>query len=461
MLSLHFFLAGDDRLAWRYSVIAARRAESAYANVEASRFFRRAIDAGRRLSEVTQRDLSSLHEALGDVRERLGDYPGALAAYRAARRAMPDEPLLVAQLLLKEAVVTSRAGGTRSPCAGPATADAPRDAPRSRRRGSGLACRPGTPTSGVGRDGAPRRSAGPGGDRGGQGLGRAEALASAYRTLDLTNVELGRYEDVTHYPLALAIYEELGDLDQCATVNDLGAFAYYQGGGTTRSASTRRRATSGSGLAIPSVAIISANVAEILSDRGQLDEAERMAVRLSASGGGRFEVRHRLRAEHRRPGGMPVREVRGGARAVGTGARSQPRDRRRARGARERRPIAECLAMQGRASEALELATEALARSETLGGPATPSSKGFGVRPRPARPALRGPGGPGGERGGSQGPRGRVRGGPRAPGARPGRRDRGSSDAPELDARYRAIFERLGVVAAPMIPIGRPRALSP
>ena len=28
---LHFFLAGDDRLAWRYSVIAARRAESAYA----------------------------------------------------------------------------------------------------------------------------------------------------------------------------------------------------------------------------------------------------------------------------------------------------------------------------------------------------------------------------------------------------------------------------------------------
>ena len=37
----------------------------------------------------------------------------------------------------------------------------------------------------------------------------------------------------------------------------------------------------------------------------------------------------------------------------------------------------------------------------------------------------------------------------------------GSSDAPELDARYRAIFERLGVVAAPMIPIGKPRTPQP
>jgi hypothetical protein len=32
-------------------------------------------------------------------------------------------------------------------------------------------------------------------------------------------------------------------------------------------------------------------------------------------------------------------------------------------------------------------------------------------------------------------------------------------DAPELEARYRAIFERLGVVAPPVIPIGE--ALEP
>src|SRR5262245_1147601 len=47
LLSMHFFLAGDLEHAWRYSTIAAERAESAYANLEASRFFRRAIDVGR------------------------------------------------------------------------------------------------------------------------------------------------------------------------------------------------------------------------------------------------------------------------------------------------------------------------------------------------------------------------------------------------------------------------------
>ena len=74
--------------------------------------------------------------------------------------------------------------------------------------------------------------------------------------------------------------------------------------------------------------------------------------------------------------------------------------------------IAECLAMQGRAAEALELATEALARSETLGGPATPQLQRvrgcalaqLGRLAEAARSS-------GGERRRRQGPRGRVRGG--------------------------------------------------
>ena len=122
--------------------------------------------------------------------------------------------------------------------------------------------------------------------------------------------------------------------------------------------------------------------------------------------------------------------------------------------------IAECLAMQGRASEALELATEALARSETLGGPATPSSNGFRGcalaqlgRLSEAREALEES---------VAGARGREAEYEEALAlqglARIGAIE-GSSDAPELDARYRAIFERLGVVAAPMIPIGK--ALGP
>jgi tetratricopeptide (TPR) repeat protein len=125
--------------------------------------------------------------------------------------------------------------------------------------------------------------------------------------------------------------------------------------------------------------------------------------------------------------------------------------------------IAECLAMQGRASEALELSTEALARSETLGGPATPQLqrvRGCALaqlgRLSEAREALEES---------VAGARGREAEYEEALAlqalARIGAIE-GSSDAPELDARYRPIFERLGVVAAPMIPIGAaPRALSP
>ena len=125
--------------------------------------------------------------------------------------------------------------------------------------------------------------------------------------------------------------------------------------------------------------------------------------------------------------------------------------------------IAECLAMQGRSTQALELATEALARSETLGGPATPQLqrvRGSALaqlgRLSEAREALKES---------VVGARGRdaeyeealALQGLAWIGA-----IEGSSNAPDLEARYRAIFEHLGVVAAPMIPIGTaPRALSP
>jgi hypothetical protein len=116
--------------------------------------------------------------------------------------------------------------------------------------------------------------------------------------------------------------------------------------------------------------------------------------------------------------------------------------------------------MQGRSTQALQLATEALARSETLGGPATPQLqrvRGCALarlgRLSEAREALEES---------VAGARGREAEYEEALAleglARIGAIE-GSSDAPELEARYRAIFERLGVVAAPVIPIGE--ALEP
>jgi tetratricopeptide (TPR) repeat protein len=468
LLSLHFFLAGDDRLAWRYSVIAARRAESAYANVEASRFLRRAIDAGRRLSDVTERDLSALYDALGDVRERLGDYPGALAAYRAARRSMRDEPVLVAQLLLKEAVVTSRAGGytqsLRRTSQGRRVLETVQDVEANRKRArlsawyAHIRRRQGRRAEAIRWAGRAIEEATASDER--------EALASAYRTLDLTNVELGRYEDVTHYPLALAIYEELGDLDQCATVNnDLGAFSYYQGrwddalGFYEKAREQWQRAGD-----LPSVAIISANVAEILSDRGQLDDADRMgreALRIWRGVGFKAAIAYGLNIVGRvtcRSGRYEeALELLEQARDINHDIGDEPEE------LESDVRIAECLAMQGHSTQALELATEALTRSETLGGPATPQLqrvRGCALAQlvlfSEAREALEES---------VAGARGREAEYEEALAlqglARIAEIER-SSDVSELEARYRAIFERLGVVAAPMIPIGEaPRALSP
>src|SRR4029453_18474127 len=44
-LSLHYFEAGEYQPAWRYAVVAAKRAESVYANVDAAGFYSRALEA--------------------------------------------------------------------------------------------------------------------------------------------------------------------------------------------------------------------------------------------------------------------------------------------------------------------------------------------------------------------------------------------------------------------------------
>ena len=465
LLSLHFALAGDDALAWRYSVMSARRAESAYANVEASEFLRRAIDAGRRLPDVTVRELSSLYEALGDVQERLGDYAEALVAYRASRRYGRDDPVPVAQLFLKEAVVASRAGryteSLRWTSRGRRLLERIDEVEANKKRArmsawyAHIRRRQGRRAEAIRWARLAIEEA--------KASGEQEALASAYRTLDLSNVELGRYEDVTHYPLALAIYEELGDLMESGTINnDLGAFAYYQGrwddalGFYEKARGLWERAGD-----LPWAATITANVAEILSDRGQLEEADQMgreALRILRGVGLKSAIAFALNIVGRvacRSGRYEESiELLEQARAVNHEIGDQPEE------LESDVRIAECMAMQGRSAQALELATEALVRSETLGGPATPQLqrvRGCALaqlgRLSEAREALQE--------------------------SVAGARDREAEyeealalhglariaameempDALELEAHYRAIFERLGVVAPPVIPIGQ--ALEP
>ena len=48
-----------------------------YANVEGSEFFRRALEAARRLPDANAGAVAEVYEALGDVQIRLGEFDGA------------------------------------------------------------------------------------------------------------------------------------------------------------------------------------------------------------------------------------------------------------------------------------------------------------------------------------------------------------------------------------------------
>jgi len=101
ILSLHYLGAGEYPPAWRYANVAGKRAQAAYAYVEAAGLYSRALEAGRRLAELGERELGATYEALGDSWQRAGEFQKALDALAAARRLLRDDALRVAGVYLK------------------------------------------------------------------------------------------------------------------------------------------------------------------------------------------------------------------------------------------------------------------------------------------------------------------------------------------------------------------------
>lgn len=374
ILSFHFFEAQRFAEAWRYARIAGEAAKSMYANVEAETFFERALASARRLQQIPAAgELATTTESLGDVRARLGDYDGAGLAYRAARHLAATDPAESARLMLKEARAQWRRGRHVQ-------------ALRWIRRGLRV-------VDGVGGTKAQRQRAelyawhGVVRFRQGRALetiewcrkaieeaasvDAREALAHASYVLDYALVALGRYAEAVYSDRALAIYEELGDLDQQgAVLNNLGMFAYFQGN-WDESIALYQRAEEVLERAGDRwhASFATANRGELLSDQGRFEEAEpllRNALRIARASGtgsriadvashygrlaaraGRYEEAHAMLAE--------AREL---YESEGAHADALLMDAR----------IAECLAFERRAEESLAVSDAALDRVKSLDG---------------------------------------------------------------------------------------------
>ena len=277
LLSLHYLHARSYAEAWRFARLAGERARDKYANVDAATLFERALTAARALPEVDAFELAAVWEALGDVRDRSGEFEAAVAAYLSARRLVRDDPIRESGVLLKVAWIPERVGRYS-------------DAVRWIRKGQRIL------EHTTGTEAARRRAqlaAWYAAIRQAQGRSReaitwcrtaldeaavagdlaAEAHASFI--LDWAYVESGRPDLATHSARALEIYEQLGDLNAKASVlNNLGGFAYYEGrwDDAVDHYAQAREAWLRSGNATDAATGLT-NIGEVLGDQGRLVEA--------------------------------------------------------------------------------------------------------------------------------------------------------------------------------------------
>ena len=276
-LALHFWRAGDAPRTWRYAQRAAELARNAYANVDAARYYERAIEASRGVEEVSDADRAALWTLIGELRELAGELDGSIAAYRRAAGLVAD-PVARAEILGRRAQVHQRAGAPRTALRVVANARrllAAEQGPRADAATVRLDILMARVRLGQERSQEARRWAL-------QAVRTARAahardhLATALMMLDHADWQLGVPIEGEHIREALAIYVDSGDLvGQKRARENLGVLAFGAGrwGEALDWYRASREAAVRAGMDF-GAAETELNIAEILILRGQLDEAE-------------------------------------------------------------------------------------------------------------------------------------------------------------------------------------------
>jgi class 3 adenylate cyclase/predicted ATPase len=278
ILSLHYFEAGEYRPAWRYATVAARRAEGVYANVEAAGLYGRALEAGRQLADLAPQDLAAVHRALGDSWYRAAEFRKASDAYTAARTLVAGDPLVDSGLLLKLSRVEEKLG--RYP-------EAARWAERARealqgvqgldadRQNATASVWYATVLQAQGRTEDALKWAEQGA-READDVDDPEIAGDAYMVMGWGYSVLGKDGGEALMLKSLAAYQRSGNrIRQASILSNLGAACYWDGRWDDAMSYFERGRDELTKVGnLVNAAIASLGIAEILSDRGELVEAE-------------------------------------------------------------------------------------------------------------------------------------------------------------------------------------------
>ncbi len=271
-LSTHFSEGGEHQKAWRYAVIAGDRAKSGYANTEAANHYRVASTVVRNLPDIDAVEVARIYESLGNVSEVAGFFDEADSAYASARRLLPDDRQAQGRLMSKQGLIREKAGKLSVALSWfrrglNAADDSPGDAQAELSVAyGGIRFRQGKFQQAI--DWCARALDDTG--------ATDEQRAHAFHLLVTAYGHIGSQEAIEAGAQAVEIYERIGDLVGLGNVlNNLGVNAFYRGNWDestdfhNRAGEARRQA----GHVVGAAASVN-NLAEIYCDQGKLDKAE-------------------------------------------------------------------------------------------------------------------------------------------------------------------------------------------